>query len=115
MMKSLIAIMMLLAVLTPAFASAGESTISLTSFRIGPNGTCEFVFTINGNSGIGYNYASCEDAVLDTLSLQSLEQNLVRFLVAYWVARNPTLSNPNVLLNKTLTIDFAVANPIKVQ
>ena len=106
-----------LLLLVPVVVSAqmAPATITLTRFAQHPDGSCEFVFTINGIGGVGRIYPTCADAIADVEVLQLLEDNLFRFMLAYWAARNPDLSNPNLILNKTVTVDFSAANAVKVQ
>lgn len=116
-MKRLLVVLAFALLLLPGVAAAQSppATITLTSFSISPNGECVFVFTINGNAGFGKIFPDCQQAIADVEVLQLLEDNVFRFMLAYWAARNPDLSNPNLMLNKTVTIDFSAANAVKVQ
>lgn len=40
---------------------------------------------------------------------------LMSFLVRWWIARNATANNPNVVVGKTMTLDLSAADALKMQ
>lgn len=89
-------------------------TIILTKSVLHPDGRFENVYTLNEAGGSGRIWSTKDDALLIIPALES-DENLVAMHLAYWAARSADLTNTAVMLNKTLTVDFSAANPIRLQ
>ena len=108
-------VLTLLLVLSFSSVATAAETIRMIRFIQHPDGRCEMVFANSISGETGRVWENCQVPRDEALTLNATEDNLIKFLIAYWMARNPDFSNPNLILGKTLTIDFAAANPIKVQ
>lgn len=97
------------------------TTIMLTKFTEWPvsaqhpDGGFDIVYALNGNGGYGMNWSSRQAMLDETINKLADTDHAVMFLLGYWFGRDPNFSNPNVVLNKMLTIDFSAQNPIKLQ
>lgn len=64
--------------------------------------------------GTEYEFGSVEDMYWYASEVQTTD-NAQRLLLAWWLARNPTASNTNLVVGKTLTFDLSTPSAIKVQ
>lgn len=46
------------------------------------------------------------------LAFATIEEAMMRFYLAWWAARDPDFGNENLVLGKTLTVDFGAVIPI---
>lgn len=90
-------------------------TISLKRFIAHPDGRVEALFTNSLSGESGRIWGSLADLLADLEGGLETEDTLIRYVMAYWLARDADLSVPALVLDKTLTVDFATANPIRLQ
>lgn len=88
------------------------STIKLTSTEVLPDGSFVCVYEINGAGGMGRQWPSKTDA---QEALPPIDEDaLIGYLMAYWESRSSNWANPAIVLNKTMTVDWAAPNPIRI-
>lgn len=91
------------------------STIKLDRYTAHPDGRIEIIFTLNGSGGSGRVWGSQEDMLNETVRRLDGDEQTIAYLMGYWQGRDDDFSNPNIMLGKTLTVDFSAANPIRLQ
>jgi hypothetical protein len=92
------------------------ATISLKRFTVNPNdGYLEFTFANSISGETGRRYANLAEVQAEVAQLDNTEDALIRYLLGYWLSRDDDLGNPNLVLNKNLTVDFSANNPIRLQ
>lgn len=91
-------------------------TVRLIRFQVNPqDGYYEMTFLNSLSGETGRRYRTLEEVQAEVTQLESTEDALIRFLLAYWINRSADLSNPASVLNKDVVIDFGHAQPIRVQ
>lgn len=93
-------------------ASSIATPISARMVAIQPNATGGWDVTwADGNT----NFYGSREEIYEKLN-ELFTPDLVKLLdLASWFARDPDGSNPNIILNKTLTIDLTAVQPWKMQ
>lgn len=76
----------------------------------------------NGTGRINYSDVQVEFSSLADLQLIAADLDdpvnldlARRFLIAWWIARNPAADNPSFIIGKTLTLDMTTAEMIVVE
>lgn len=85
-----------------------QASVTLTAINQRPDGSVEFKF---GKQGI--EFASLEAAKSYARGNLSREA-LVSLIIGICLERQPTLSNPAVLEGRTLSLDTAIANLLRI-
>jgi hypothetical protein len=97
----------------PREDAMAERTVTLTNVTEHPDGRFEIVYNLDGAGGIGTSWPSKADALVP-LAAPISDEMMVFLLLAYWNGRSTGLTNPSLVLNKALRVDFAHAQPVRM-